>query len=261
MLGQLDVGQPDRAKLGVQEPRKLELLEGARIGRRRVRRLRVQNDVAEEPRECFGRQLLGQRARKAGVSQARWIGELAEPREGGNYRLDAFDQRRGGEVLVGGVQLRGGAREASDDRRDPFCAERGGNGNRPTAPREHGPHPKHRLEGVLRQSNRRSLGIDPGRFPGRPELELELGARRKGVAKETLDDRPDDCRGLTRSKTHGEVGVGLDGQHRLLEHRRPAGHAVQLDGRLARRPEPEVTRCRGIHGLRAGLRELLLTGP
>ena len=70
VLGQLDVLEPERAQLLEEESREVELLLGRRVrGRRRVG-LRVDHDVAQEACEHVLRQLLGERARVARLSQA-----------------------------------------------------------------------------------------------------------------------------------------------------------------------------------------------
>ena len=61
VLRQLDVVEADLAKLAGEQPREIELLGGARIGRGALLRLRVDADVAEESLEHVGCQHLGER--------------------------------------------------------------------------------------------------------------------------------------------------------------------------------------------------------
>ena len=61
VLRQLDVVEADLAKLVGEQPREIELLGGARVGRGALLRLRVDADVAEEALEHVGCQLLGER--------------------------------------------------------------------------------------------------------------------------------------------------------------------------------------------------------
>jgi hypothetical protein len=61
VLGELDVLQADLAQLRHQDPREVELLGAARVGRRRVVGHRVDDDVAEEAREDVLRELLRER--------------------------------------------------------------------------------------------------------------------------------------------------------------------------------------------------------
>ena len=69
VLRELDLLQPDRAKLLDEEAREVELLLGARTRVHARLRLRVDPDVAEEPLEDVAREFLGQRARERSPSR------------------------------------------------------------------------------------------------------------------------------------------------------------------------------------------------
>ncbi len=79
VLRELDLLQPDRAKLLDEEAREVELLRGRRVRGRVERGLRVDDDVPQEPLEHRLAQLRGERARIARVSQAPRAGETARP--------------------------------------------------------------------------------------------------------------------------------------------------------------------------------------
>ena len=96
-LGQLDVREPELAELLDEQPGEVELLGSRRVGRRVELRLRVDHDVAQEALENVLAQLLGERARVAGVSQ--W------PRAVEGARPSSRDRR--------GARSPGSARSAS----------------------------------------------------------------------------------------------------------------------------------------------------
>ena len=66
VLAQLDVGEAELAQLVREQPREVELLRGARVGRRALLGLRVDPDVAKEALEHAGGKLGGERRGCAG---------------------------------------------------------------------------------------------------------------------------------------------------------------------------------------------------
>ena len=76
-----------------------------------------------------------------------------------------------------------------------------------------------------------SGGIRPGRELD-STLDLDLGAFRRRLAEQTLEDRGDLVGLLPGREPDRDVRLAHDRDHRLLEVRRPAGEAVDVDRRL-----------------------------
>ena len=121
---------------------------------------------------------------------------------------------------------------------------------------QHRPRADRVLEGVGRELERRRLRRHEPGVAAREQRDLQVRTRRGGLADEPLEDGRDRVDGLAGRQTDRDVGLRLHGQHGLLQERRAAGEAVDVDRRLGPRAEVELVR-RALVGGRGGERREL----
>ena len=137
-----------------------------------------------------------------------------------------FDSGSAKPVMIVGMP---GVDERGDDRQRAARAEQ----QRPRAERP--------LERVEAELDRARVGRnEPGRRR-RPALDLELRSLRRGLPQQPLDlGRHGVRRSWPGASRIDRFASATTGQHRLLQLRRPALDAVDVDGRLGERAQVEL---------------------
>jgi hypothetical protein len=162
------------------------------------------------------------------------------------------------QALVGRVDVRVGERKAGDDRRDAPLGQRRGDRESAAGAGQRRPHPEHPLERTQAELDGRRVGRDERGRGGGEQLDLELGARRRGGAQEPVDLGRDLVGILAGRQPDRQVRVGAHRDHRLLGVWRAGLDPVDVERRLGERPHievlgrPRVGRPRALVGQLAG---------